>query len=100
MVEEFAPNYWKCHFSSKVLPRLNKGWKLVGLTQPYRGYIGGEPCSNCYIHGNGIDIGCNNYTSICNSSMTYWVCKDEIYDIEWWKWQFSYVLCKIIKYYI
>ena len=94
LIEEFTgPSYWKHHFSSKVLPRLNKGWKLVGSTQPYMEYQGGEPCSNCYVWGNGRDVGCGNHESICDNSLMIWTYKEQIFDEQYWHDLFS---CRIV----
>lgn len=90
LIEDFTgPNCWKIYFSSKVLPRLNKGWKLVGSTQTYDDYLGGEPCANCYAYGNGYDIGCQNHESICDNNMTLWMSRDEFYYEDYWKSYFS-----------
>jgi len=29
--------------------------------------------------------------------MTRWACKDEMFDLNWWKWQFGKVLREIMK---
>lgn len=90
LIESFTgPNYWKLQFSAKVLPRLNKKWKLVGKTQPYEDILGNDPCPNCYVYGNGIDIGCQNDPSNCDNSMTVWVKEEDIFNHNWWKWAFS-----------
>ena len=98
LIESFTgPNYWKLQFSAKVLPRLNKKWKLVGRTQSYGDYLGNEPCSNCYAYGNGIDIGCLNNPNCCDSSMTVWVKKEDVFDHDWWTWIFSGVVLRELK---
>ena len=96
MIEEYAPNYWRCHFSSKVLPRLNKGWQLVSLNVGSMPHDQGDVlCSNCYEYGNGRDVGCENNPSMCDDSMTHWACRDDIFDLDWWKWRFGRVLWEI-----
>ena len=96
MVEEFTgPNYWKCCFSNKVLPRLNKGWQLVGIDND------GNQCKNCYGYGNGINIGCNNNPEICDSSLEVWMSKVEYADKSYWKWYyFAWVLHGLNEEYI
>jgi hypothetical protein len=81
-------------FSKKVLPRLNKKWKLVGSMMPFEN-IPSYPCPNCYVSGDGINIGCLNM--ICDNSMEIWVKKEDIFDCDWWKWKFSTRVLPYIK---
>ena len=98
VIEGYYLNYWRCHFSSKVLPRLNKGWQLVSLNVGSMPHDQGDVlCSNCYEYGNGRDVGCNNGFAMCDGNMARWACKDEMFDLNWWKWQFGKVLRKIKK---
>lgn len=98
-IESFVgPNYWKITFSTKVLPRLNKKWKLVGRTQPYEDYLGNDPCINCYYYGNGINIGCQNDISICDGSMELWVKKEDIYNTMYWQNIFSFDVLPFIAF--
>lgn len=89
LIEEFTgPNFWRLHFSSKVLPRLNKGWKLVGRWAPYMDYQGGDPCMNCYLYGSNFDHLCYETSNCVDTCMT-WACKEEFYCLDYWKWIFS-----------
>ena len=45
---------WKKIFTIKIIPQINKGWKLV----VFDNY---GICLNCYSYGNGIDIPCINH---------------------------------------
>jgi hypothetical protein len=94
-IESFiGPNYWKITFSKKVLPRLNKKWKLVGSMMPFEN-IPSYPCPNCYVSGDGINIGCLNM--ICDNSMEICVKKEDIFDCDWWKWAFSTRVLPYVK---
>lgn len=50
--------YWKEVFRNEVLTKIDKGYRMIGLTST------GEPCSNCYYYyksGLGYDCGNNPY---------------------------------------
>ena len=88
-------------FSKKVLPRLNKKWKLVGYHQPFESddpfFVSPIfPCSYCYIHGNGIDISCLIW-STCINRMEMWVKKEDIFHCKWWKRRFTYSVLPYIE---
>jgi hypothetical protein len=88
LIETFTgPNYWKLHFSNKVLPRINKSWRLVGIDPN-----DDQPCPNCYFYGNGIDQGCNNDPILCTFKNPVWVKKDDILSLHFWKRRFEYCI--------
>lgn len=91
VIETFTgPNYWKLHFSAKVLPRINKGWRLVGCFPSDF-----SPCPNCYVYGNGIDEGCNNAPECCTFADPIWAKKEDIETLEFWKNAFLATKCEL-----
>lgn len=51
---------WKTRFTNDVLPKINKGNKIVGLTETINGP---GPCGNCYLYA---DTACGNGTFCMN----------------------------------
>ena len=94
LIETFTgPNYWKLQFSATILPRINKGWRLVGIDPDDY-----TPCRNCYFYGNGIDVGCNNNPLLCTFTEPVWAKKEDVDTLEIWKMKFHITLWQLQLY--
>lgn len=52
LIAEFAgtTQQWKMRFTEDVLPHIDRGWKTVGMYEPFPG-MERVPCANCYMYG-------------------------------------------------